>query len=73
MFLPHTQRSRRPNTRSPLCRIAARIGGGNGRVCQLCKTNLNLRAPKSQLMEHVDSKHAKVADAFNVCFPGFEG
>jgi hypothetical protein len=39
------------------------------RICELCKTSFNARAPKSQLQEHVDSKHAKLG--FAPCFPGY--
>lgn len=46
--------------------MAARTGGAVGLVCELCKTKCNAKAPRSVLMEHVDSKHSKVADAFKV-------
>lgn len=46
-----------------------RLGGGEQRECVLCKTKFNIRAPKPQLMEHVESKHSKLG--FDACFPGF--
>jgi len=49
---------------------AARSGiPADARTCALCKTPFNARAPKVQLMEHVDSKHSKLG--FDACFPGY--
>ena len=53
----------------PCCSIAARNSLPGARVCQMCKAALNGRTPKAQLMEHVDSKHAKAG--FDACFPGY--
>lgn len=49
--------------------MAARTTMPDARVCALCKASFNARAPKPQLQEHVDSKHAK--NGFDACFPGF--
>ena len=50
--------------------IAARTATANARLCVLCKSPFNPRAPKTQLQEHVDSKHSK--QGFDACFPGWE-
>ena len=49
--------------------MAARTAQPDARVCALCKAPFNARAPKKQLMEHVDSKHSK--DGFEKAFPGY--
>jgi hypothetical protein len=49
--------------------LLARTAAGSKITCALCKSLLNAKAPRAQLMEHVDSKHAKVKDAFTACFP----
>jgi hypothetical protein len=50
--------------------MKARMGGGaDQRICELCKVSFNGRAPRTQLNEHVDSKHSK--QGFDACFPGF--
>ena len=49
--------------------MAARTTLPDARVCVLCKASFNSRSPKPQLMEHVDSKHAK--NGFDACFPGY--
>jgi hypothetical protein len=47
----------------------ARTTMPDARICQLCKASFNARAPKTQLQEHVDSKHPK--NGFEPCFPGY--
>ena len=49
--------------------MAARTSMPDARVCALCKTPFNARAPKPQLQEHVDAKHSK--NGFDACFPGY--
>ncbi len=49
---------------------AARLGGGDKIVCAICKQQLNAKASKIQLQEHLDSKHPKLTMA--ACFPGVE-
>jgi hypothetical protein len=49
--------------------MAARTTLAGARNCVLCKSPFNPRAPKSQLQEHVDSKHSK--NGFAACFPDF--
>jgi hypothetical protein len=47
----------------------ARTTLAGARTCVLCKSPFNPRAPRTQLQEHVDSKHAK--QGFAACFPDF--
>ena len=49
--------------------MAARTTLAGARSCVLCKSPFNPRAPKTQLQEHVDSKHSK--NGFAACFPDF--
>ena len=49
---------------------AARTGAGAAKLqCTVCKTEVSATAPMKLLVEHTDSKHAKLADAVKVCFP----
>ena len=42
----------------------------DARICALCKTPFNPRAPRKILEEHVESKHAK--SGFAAAFPDYK-
>ena len=54
---------------SPATAASALTHSPQKRECVLCKALFNMRAPRAQIMEHVESKHSK--QGFDACFPGF--